>query len=425
MKIDFILCYELWQRELHGIELLKEKLEKRGYKVRLLNIQPGIKYYMESFLYEPNVILFPWTYSDEDIKKARMFRGKCQKIVNMQCEQILSKRVLENGFFRIKKSAVNAYHVSWGANSEERYLDAGVPAEHIWKVGSINLEVNKDKYDDLFCPRTDLAKKYNLNPNKKWLLFCSNFKFDNMRYTKIAQIEKKSSNVLILAKEMKRAKKEILNWIFNYLKEHEDTEIIYRPHPVELEDAELIKLEKQFENFKYISKLTIYDWIRACDKCATWNSTSVIDSLYMGKASAFFQPYKLHPMLCSDMDDICNTVRNYEEFKKFVEEEDETFKYKNKLQQCIDTDRNALDNLENFLIDLHEKEECTYWGNELSQYEEMKKMQFGDKIGLLLNWMAKYVKIYSVNKDKRNRFVSIYQSKVRERKIYERLTERR
>ncbi len=36
MKIDFVLCYEHWQRELYALESLKILLEKKGYILRNL-----------------------------------------------------------------------------------------------------------------------------------------------------------------------------------------------------------------------------------------------------------------------------------------------------------------------------------------------------------------------------------------------------
>ena len=150
MKIDFLICYEFWQRELYGVTQLRIQLESMGYHVKVLRIHPKIYHCLEEYLYEPKVVVYPWVYSNVELKRARSFLGDCQKVVNMQCEQLLGKRVLENGFFKIREEALKAFHVSWGENTYKRFTDYGIENDHIWNVGNINLDINGKQYDHCF-----------------------------------------------------------------------------------------------------------------------------------------------------------------------------------------------------------------------------------------------------------------------------------
>ncbi len=420
MKIDFVLCYEHWQRELYALESLKILLEKKGYRVRLLNIQPGVNDFLEAYFYEPEVIVFPWVYSNAELKRARNFQGSCQKIVNMQCEQFLSRRVLENGFFKIREHARNAYHISWGRSTHDRFLQYGIEETHIWDIGNINLEMNNKRYDACFESREELAKRYNLDINKKWLLFCSNFKLANLPLKELVDLENRSSNVMFLAREMKRNKSAILKWIVEYLKNHDDIEIIYRPHPIEKQDSKLMYLHKHYPNFKYLPDLTVNQWVRVCQRCATWNSTSILDAVYSGIPSAFFTPYQVPDLLKGDLDYLCKKITNYQEFEAFLtgtSSVNEVIR-----PECSDYihlhKKDSIRDLAVKLDRLYQEQGKQYFEQKVTGYSKWRQISLYDKWRLLIHWISKYVNISPFMFSKRNIYEDAYRNKQREKKIY-------
>ena len=89
----------------------------------------------------PKVVVFPWVYGNYELQQAYSFYKPPQVVVNMQCEQLLSKRVLASGFFSIKEEATKCFHVSWGDFTTKRYLDAGVAKENILKPAFVPIDI--------------------------------------------------------------------------------------------------------------------------------------------------------------------------------------------------------------------------------------------------------------------------------------------
>mgnify|MGYP003300574306 CR=1 FL=1 len=414
MKVDFVLCYEHWQRELFALSKVKIELEKKGYKVKLLNIQAGVNDFLEKYFYEPEVVVFPWVYGDKELCLARSFKGNVQKVVNMQCEQLLSRRVLNNGFFKIRGEAKKAYHVSWGKNSYYRFKSYGVQEENILDVGNINLELNKEEYDNLFYCREQLGRLYGLDINKKWFLFCSNFKFTNASLIELVGFEERSSNIFLLRNQMCKAKKVILKWMKKYLEDNDDVEIIYRPHPVEKKDPYLENLALKYSNFKYISDLSINQWIRVCQRCATWNSTAILDGVSKGVPSRFILPYEMPEILKGDLDNICDKLTTFEELNNFLKDECVT-NNTTEFQKYIQMD----DTIQNFveqLVNIHSKD-ITIFLDEKNRKSEWNVLSREEKCKMLVFWASKYIKIISIINNQ-DIYKEAYRIKKRERELF-------
>lgn len=424
MKIDIILCYEIWQRELQALTALRCELEKKGYRVRVLQIQPGIERFFEAYLYVPKVVYYPWVYSDWELRKARDFRGNCKKIINAQCEQILGKRAVNSNFFKIKGEAKKIFHVCWGEKSYQRFTDWGVEENHILKVGNINLEINKEKYDGLFFDRSQLAKQFQLDENKKWVMFCSNFKFAEMHYYELMDLEKRSQGIIELTKESKRAKKNILQWFAKYLREHDDIEIIYRPHPSEKHDLKLDNYQKTISSFHYISEYSINQWSRVVDVFTTWGSTSIIDAVYVNKKSAFLTPGGIPKIIQGDTDCVCCHICDYSTFSSFLDEKNDAAEMS--ISGLIYRGKDSINVMANYLDYIYREKVDIQIDNRLTNYIKWKDVKLLDKISLLIYWMAKRVKLYKLfimRRDLYDLYYKAYENKALEKKLYRKMKE--
>lgn len=400
MKIDFVLFYEHWKRELYGIVQIATELEKRGYSVRIVNLcSLNTQYWIgfETYFYEPEVVVFPWLYKDYEIDQARNFKNKIYKLVNMQCEQVLSKRVIQNGFFRIKESAINAYHISWGENSTKRFLDDGVKPSHIWQVGNINLDINREKYDRLFLERKEISKRYHLDYDKKWVLYCSNFKLVNIAEEELEIIEKRSAGVIELEKYMRIAQKATLDWLEKFLQKNKEFEIIYRMHPVESEDKSLAHPVLQQKNFHCIRDYSINQWARVCDFALSWGSTALLDTIIAGKPSAYLRPYPIPQSAYGDMDDKVVEIKTYEEMEDFLKSNEKVDMKQIKNLIDMDTQQYTYERLCNYLEKLyHEKKDETLFDNERSFYKPWKELPKRRKKEVIYTFFARYFKIHII-----------------------------
>jgi hypothetical protein len=183
-RIDFILYYERWQRELFGIQLLNAELQNRGYRTEICS-KPGSypgegRLSTASFFTLPEVVVFPWVYKNDEVQFARWFPNHPHKIVNLQSEQIYSDYSRHADWFRIRDEAQKAYSVAWGAQSRKIYLKWRVTPEHIWKCGSIHLDLASKKFDSLYFSRDELAAMYGLDVDKMWTVYISSFSYTTL-----------------------------------------------------------------------------------------------------------------------------------------------------------------------------------------------------------------------------------------------------
>lgn len=317
-NIDFVLYYEHWQRELYGLLLLKAELECRGYSVKIGEECINKENDLICSFYQPEVIVYPWIYSDIDVKRAMHFKRPVNKMVNLQCEQIYSPRSIENGFFVPKQNAKKAFHVCWGPKMRERFLQYGVEEKKLLKVGSINLDINQSEFSSVFRSRHEIAEEYGLDERKDWVIFFSNFKFPSMDKKKLEYYESVSKGVKELNELMCGAKEKTLQYIKTFLTKYDSIEMIYRPHPAEPLAGDLINLQKQLKNFHYIREDTIQQWIKVCDKFLTWNSTSVVDVYIANKSFGLLRPEEIPSYYDAEIFTGCQVINNYEAFQEFM-----------------------------------------------------------------------------------------------------------
>ncbi len=319
-KVDFIIVYEHWQRELYGDTLLKLELEKRGYSVVIENMSIMTELSWKRDYYEPSVVIYPWIYTDLDVMRALDFRGQVKHIVNLQSEQILSRYTTGRYIKFAVGEARKAYHICWGALSEKRFLESQVNAAHIRKCGNINLDINLPQYASIFEGRREKAVKYGLDENKSWVMFFSSFK--DSEFVCSATSNKINEKALIWSNILTDAKREILAWFEQYLINNQDYIFIYRPHPGEnvFEDIQLQNLIKTYKNFRIVPDGIIQEWIQVCDRFLTYISTSLSDVCKAGKKGALIRPVEVPEYYEADTYFRCNKITEYEELHDFLKE---------------------------------------------------------------------------------------------------------
>lgn len=315
-KVDFYLIYEHWQRELYGLILLKIELERRGYSVRIGCRAWRCETDPDRDEYEPKVVVYPWMYSNLDMQRALSFKGKVEHVVNMQSEQIMSEFTMEHFVKYAKDSAKMAYHVCWGKLTEQRFLNAGVSKDHLRLIGNINLDINRNQFSAIFDDRETKAKKYGLDINKKWIMYFSNFKIAN------GALSLKEDDWDSKKKKEQRVRQKTLEIFEQYIKDHKDVLIIYRPHPVEgaTHDAFFTKLQQDYpEQFKVIADDVIQAWIKVCDIFLSYISTSLVDVKYVNKKYALLRPEPVDKYEDGDIYLNSSAVTSLRELEEFMD----------------------------------------------------------------------------------------------------------
>ncbi|EOS81953.1 hypothetical protein C817_00124 [Dorea sp. 5-2] len=285
-----VIVYEGIVREYDNALLLKSEFERRGYNVRLV-----AKYYPIFHKIKNAIIILPNCYNTEDYESYSYYLNSNGNIfISLQYEQVLSKRIEKIGIHNPKGKARNIYLFCWGENCFQRLLDSGINSKYLYISGAIQLDFLRQDFEDYYLSREDIANRYNLNGEKKWLLYISSFSYvDNVLINKYTAHEfndnefvKNFSDVSI------RSQRKTLEWFEKLILKNKDIIIIYRKHPMESKSILLKQMTKKYpKQFYDLSELSVKQWIKVSDIITTWFSTSIAEIYVANKPMFLVRPY--------------------------------------------------------------------------------------------------------------------------------------
>jgi len=315
--MDFIIIYERKQREIENAILLKIELEKRGYSCNICQYYEGDKYNI--FNINPSkVILVPHLYGNANIYRTFSRYGKSNHLVNLQFEQVLSKKWENLGHHNPNDEAKKAIHICWGNKTKERLEKAGVPANNLKVLGAPHLDLLRQEYrssnDRL---KIEFASIFNIDPTKRWTIFLSSFTYANISADRLKMNELNAgSSLKTFPKIHTDSRNKILTWFKKILKKDSKNIFIYRPHPDELNLISVMELEKEFSNFRIIRYSAVKEWIEVSDNIYSWYSTSVVEAHFLDKPYAILRPVELPDSFDSVLLKHAAFITQYSEFEK-------------------------------------------------------------------------------------------------------------
>ena len=114
MALDFLILYEHTVREYESDLLLKLELERRGYTVRIRQLLDAkdLRLFGKD---KPEVLVASCMYDNEAIN-SHVYNniGRCNKIVNLHWEQMLSDTQEEGDWFNMNGNAKRCVQTCWG-----------------------------------------------------------------------------------------------------------------------------------------------------------------------------------------------------------------------------------------------------------------------------------------------------------------------
>lgn len=319
-RYNFLICYEHISREVENITLLKYELEKRGYSCKIGRFDNP---YMYVDKIKADVVVTPWLRDDDNVYHFLRFAKKPYKLVNLQCEQIYTPGGMATGWDATRGEAKKCYHLCWGTNSYNRLIEAGVNKELLSIDGAIQLDYGFPEFEYYYKSRNEIANEFNLDIDKKWILYVSSFSFVNYG---AKSVEKLADNwgdyIFSLEKVETASQKKTLEWIEKYLESH-DCEFIYRPHPSEKNASTFLKeLDSRQRNFHIIEKYTVKQWGKVCDKVNLWTSTSCAELLSLDVDYRFIRPIEVDKECLVESVADQPSISCYEDFEKYNNNED-------------------------------------------------------------------------------------------------------
>ena len=292
MKI--LLFYENLNREYEVLTLLKHELQKRGHKVRISHYNCHDWGFL--FLFSaPDIIATPWMRYDSNVARWACFRrwkGNT-KIVNLQWEQVYSRKGIESGLTSIRGEALNAIHLCWGKRLLNRLAERGVSKHRLYVNGPMQFDMCRPQYRAYFKNRSELAAEFSLPNDEPWGLYISSFALATFRPEQLEQMKKEGGDYSDFADISRRSCNITLDWIEKFLEKYPEKILIYRPHPAENTNERITAMAKKYANFRVISKYSVKQWILMADRIGLWISTSSGELHALGKKYRIFRPEPL------------------------------------------------------------------------------------------------------------------------------------
>ncbi len=311
MSLDFLILYEHTVREYESDLLLKLELERRGYtcEIRQLLDRKKLRYFT---CHKPEVLVTSCLYDNEAINSHGFNNiGRCDKIVNLHWEQMLSDDQEEGEWFNMKGNAKRAVQTCWGAKTAARLQANGMQAKNTPVTGAVMMDFLRPEFAGYFKNKTQLCEEFNLDPTHHLHLYISSFGYASMTDAEVKELsEMAGTDFSGFATTNKTSMEETLAWFDAYLGEHPETELVYRRHPSEWNSPALDALAAKRRNFHVIFAGSVKDWIVAADSISIWMSTAIAEVYMAGKHCHILRPtpieHEYDPVIYKDAAYITN-----------------------------------------------------------------------------------------------------------------------
>ncbi len=294
MALDFLLLYEHPVREYESLVLLKLELERRGYTAAIQQLLAPKR--LSRFLFnKPEVLVASCMYDNEAIN-SHVYNniGKCNKVVNLHWEQMLSDTQEEEPWFNFAGNAKLCTQTCWGQKTSRRLVAHGMKEENCPVTGAIMMDFLREEFKGYYKTKTELCEEFGLDKDKQLLLYISSFGYASMQKDEIDELSSMAGvDFTEFAAVNRTSMAETLNWFRRWLAAHPDVELIYRRHPSEWASAELAAMEKEFANFHVIFAGSVKEWICAADKIFIWMSTAIAEVYFAGKSCHILRPKEI------------------------------------------------------------------------------------------------------------------------------------
>ena len=142
MALDFLILYEHTVREYESDLLLKLELERRGYsaEIRQLLDPKHLRLFRRD---KPEVLVASCMYDNEAIN-SHVYNniGRCNKIVNLHWEQMLSDTQEEGDWFNMNGNAKKCVQTCWGRRTADRLIAHGMEEKNTPVTGAVMMDLS-------------------------------------------------------------------------------------------------------------------------------------------------------------------------------------------------------------------------------------------------------------------------------------------
>ena len=326
MSLDFLILYEHTVREYESDLLLKLELEKRGYtaEIRQLLDPKRLKYFTWK---KPRVLVSSCMYDNEAIN-SHVYNniGRCNRIVNLHWEQMLSDTQEEGDWFNFGGNAKKCVQTCWGSRTAKRLMDHGMEEKNCPVTGAVMMDFLRPEFRGYFEGKEALCRRFGLDPSHHLHLYISSFGYAGMTEEEVKSlIEMAGTDFSGFARTNRVSMEQTLAWFDRYLTDHPEVELVYRRHPSEWNSPQLEELAARRPNFHVIFAGSVKDWIVAADSISIWMSTSIAEVYMAGKSCHILRPVPIEHEYDPVIYKGGRYLTTYEEFAAGMAEENPEF----------------------------------------------------------------------------------------------------
>lgn len=292
MAPNFLILYEHTVREYESDLLLKLELERRGYTAEIRQLldpkRPGWIFGKD----KPKVLVASCMYDNEAIN-SHVYNniGRCDKIVNLHWEQMLSDTQEEGSWFNMNGNAKRCVQTCWGSLTAARLQAHGMEPKNTPVTGAVMMDFLRPEFKGYFKDKNTLCKEFGLDPAKQLHLYISSFGYASMSEDEVAELSRMAGTDFTgFARTNRVSMAETLRWFDAYLAGHPEVELVYRRHPSEWKCKELDELAARRPNFHVIFADSVKQWIVAADSISIWMSTAIAEVYMAGKSCHILRP---------------------------------------------------------------------------------------------------------------------------------------
>lgn len=291
MALDYLILYEHVVREYESLLLLQTELRRRGYSVEIRQLldRKKLRYFTWK---KPKVLVSSNLYDNEGLN-SHVYNnvGRCDKVVNLHWEQMLSDTQEAEPWFNFSGNAKKCVQTCWGERTRQRLIDHGVPAQNAVVTGALMMDFLRPEFAGYFKTKQQLCSEFGLNPEQKLLLYISSFGYASMDDKEVQELSQMAGQDFTdFARVNRESMAATLDWFDRYLTRHPDDQLVYRRHPSEWNSPALLALAEKHANFHVIFEYSVRQWIVAADDILIWMSTAIAEVYFAQKGCHVVRP---------------------------------------------------------------------------------------------------------------------------------------
>ncbi len=322
-----IIVYEVYNREYDNCLLLKAALERQECNVQIVYKMDLVS---QTYSEEKTLIFIPNCYNSEDFKYYYYCANRANALfINLQYEQVLSGDKLNLDYHMPKGKATEIINICWGKAFANFLRGRGIDVNNIVVCGAMQLDFLRKEFESFWINKKDIAEKYQLPLNLRWVLFISSFSFaNNPLVNKASDSELGKNNNLDFRNLSIESRNVILKWFDRYLESNTDAVIIYRKHPMEVYDKSFSSISEKYpDRFLKISDYNIKQWIMISDSICNWYSTSGVECVAANKPFDILRPYPMPPEKEVTLYRGAHFIESYDEFVRSLQSKQKDFPF--------------------------------------------------------------------------------------------------